>query len=164
MPLGEGESALVRGVIDRVDCLPDGSFEIIDYKTGGFYREKWQGTFRGGAMLQHAVYGLAAAQMLRALDLKPEIARGVYEFPSAKGGGERVAIPPPSRGEVVGVLSDLFDVMATGAFVAAGGKEKACDYCDFGRACGQAGDRGTAKLENLENTRLDAYRRLKAHD
>jgi hypothetical protein len=27
-----------------------------------------------------------------------------------------------------------------------------------------AGERGTAKLDNLENTRLDAYRRLRAHE
>jgi ATP-dependent helicase/nuclease subunit B len=164
MPLREGESALIRGIIDRIDRLPDASFEIIDYKTGGFKREKWQGRFRGGAMLQHALYGLAAAEMLRALVAKPKIARGVYEFPSAKGGGERVAIPPPSRNEIVGVLSDLFDVMAAGAFVAAGGKEKACAYCEFSRACGMAGEQGTAKIENAENTRLDAYRRLRAHE
>jgi RecB family exonuclease len=164
MSLGESGSALIRGIIDRIDRLPDGGFEVIDYKTGGFKREKWQGTFRGGAMLQHAVYGLAAAQMLRALDAKPKIARGVYEFPSARGGGERVPIPPPSRSEIVGVLSDLFDVMADGAFVAAGAKEKACDFCDFGRACGMAGERGSAKLDDLENTGLDAYRRLKAHE
>ena len=164
MSLGQGESALIRGVIDRIDRLPDGSFEVIDYKTGGFYREKWQGTFRGGAMLQHALYGLAAAEMLRSLGGKPKVARGVYEFPSAKGGGERVEIPPPSRAEVVTVLTDLFDVMAAGAFVAAGAKDNACDFCDFGRACGNAGERGTAKLVNLENTQLDAYRRLKAHE
>jgi hypothetical protein len=102
--------------------------------------------------------------MLRALGGKPKIVRGVYEFPSAKGGGERVEILPPSRAEVVTILTDLFDVMAAGAFVAAGGKEKACDFCDFSRACGKAGERGTAKLGNPENTRLDAYRRLKAHE
>jgi hypothetical protein len=75
-----------------------------------------------------------------------------------------VAIPPPSRNEIVGVLSDLFDVMAAGAFVAAGGNEKACDYCEFSRACGITGEQGTAKIENAENTRLDAYRRLRAHE
>jgi ATP-dependent helicase/nuclease subunit B len=164
MSLGEGESALIRGVIDRIDRLPDGSFEVIDYKTGGFKREKWQGTFRGGAMLQHALYGLAAAEMLRALLAKPKIARGVYEFPSAKGGGERVEIPPPSRGEVVTVLTDLFDVMAAGAFVAAGDENGLCDYCEFGRACGTAGSQAKAKRENPKNSCLGAYERLKAHE
>ena len=50
-------------------------------------------------MLQHALYGVAAAALLRRLEPKPRVARGVYEFPSARGGGERVEILPPSRAD-----------------------------------------------------------------
>jgi len=161
--LGQGESFLLRGTIDRIDRLPDGSYEIIDYKTGRFRRDQWRGTFRGSALLQHALYGVAATALLRQLDPKARIARGVYEFPSAKGGGERVEIPPPSRAALVEVLSDLFDVMAEGGFVSAD-DEESCRYCDFSRACGKPVAQAGVKLENERNTRLDAYRRLREHE
>jgi len=161
--LGKGESFLLRGTIDRIDRLPDGSYEVIDYKTGRYDRAKWQGTFRGGAMLQHALYGVAAASLLRRLEPKPLVARGVYEFPSARGGGERVEILPPSQATLARVLSDLFDVMAGGAFVPAD-TEKECNYCDFSGACHMPVAQATAKIDNQANTALDPYRRLRSHE
>ena len=161
--LGNGEHFLLKGRIDRIDRLPDGSYEVIDYKTGKFDRAKWQGTFGRGAMLQHALYGVAAATLLRRIDPEPRIAGAAYEFPSARGGGERVAMPPASYAALVNVLSDLFDVMADGAFVPTHQK-KECEWCDFSGACGMPWAQGKAKLENEENEALDAYRRLRSHD
>lgn len=161
--LGRDERILLRGVIDRIDRLPDGSYEVIDYKTGTYDRDRWRGTFHGGEMLQHALYGVAAAALLRRIDPKPKIARGTYEFPSARGGGERVAIRPPDQAEIAAVLTDLFDVIAEGSFVAAPDEAK-CRYCDFARACGKPTSRAVAKLENATNKNLEAYRRLKRHD
>ena len=161
--LGHGERFLLRGRIDRIDRLADGSYAVIDYKTGKFDRARWQGTFRGGAMLQHALYGVAAARLLRRAGGEARIARGVYEFPSARGGGARVPKPPPSQAALASVLSDLFDVMATGAFVAAH-EAKECKYCDFSRACHEPVAQAGAKLENPRNGVLDAYRRLKNHE
>lgn len=163
IPLGEGESFELKGTIDRIDRLPDGTYEVIDYKTGRYNRDKWRGTFRGSAMLQHALYGVAATALLRRLDPKARVSRGVYEFPSALGGGERVEISPPGRGAIVRVLSDLFDVMSEGTFVSAD-DEKECRYCDFSRACGKPVAQAGAKLENAKNARLDAYRRLRSHE
>jgi ATP-dependent helicase/nuclease subunit B len=163
LALGEGRRILLRGIIDRIDKLGDGSYEVIDYKTGGYWRDKWQGTFAGGTMLQHAVYGLAAASLLTAREPRPRIARGTYEFPSARGGGERRAIPPPSRAALVTVLSDLCDVVADGAFIASP-DDAECRYCDFAKACGRPTDRSAAKIAEEANTNLDAYRRLKSHE
>ena len=163
LSLGEGRRVLLRGIIDRIDKLGDGSYAVIDYKTGGYWRDKWQGTFGGGTMLQHAVYGLAAASLLVAREPRPRIARGAYEFPSARGGGERRAIPPPSRAALVAVLSDLFDVIADGAFIASPDDQE-CRYCEFARACGRPTERSAAKIAETANTSLDAYRRLKRHE
>jgi ATP-dependent helicase/nuclease subunit B len=158
--LGAGQSFLLRGTIDRIDRLPDGRYEVIDYKSGWYHADKWRGTFRGGAMLQHALYGVAAVTLLRRIDPKARVASGVYEFPSAKGGGERVEIPPPSRAAMVDVLSDLFDVMADGAFVTAD-DAAACTYCDFSRACGKPIAQAEAKAGD---SHLEAYRKLRAHE
>ena len=163
IPLGGGKRVLVRGTIDRVNRLPDGTYEVSDYKTGGYYAPKFKGTFACGGMLQHALYGLAAAKLLRRLEPKPLVVRGAYEFPSAKGGGERRVISAPSQAAVVEVLTDLFDVMATGAFLPARDK-KACEWCDFTRACDKPTETAAEKLENDDNGMLEAYRRLLTHE
>jgi RecB family exonuclease len=163
IPLGKGEHFLLRGKIDRIDRLPDGTYEVIDYKTGRFDRAKWQGTFRGGGMLQHALYGIAATVLLRRLEPKPSVARGVYEFPSGRGGGERVEKQPPSPAALATVLSDLFDVMARGGFVSAH-DNAACRSCDFTRACGMPLEASKSKLGNEDNEALEPLTRLRHHD
>ena len=45
---------MISGRIDRIDKVGADSFEVLDYKTGGFWRDNWRGTFRGGRRLQHA--------------------------------------------------------------------------------------------------------------
>src|SRR6185295_14812587 len=45
--LGEGLTFRIAGRIDRIDKVGD-TFEVLDYKTGGFWRKKWNGTFEGG--------------------------------------------------------------------------------------------------------------------
>ena len=59
---------------------------MVDYKTGGFWRDEWKGTFAGGTRLQHALYGLAAVKLLQARVKKPKVTGGVYYFPRRKGG------------------------------------------------------------------------------
>ena len=53
--LGQGIKFRIAGRIDRIDKVGPASFEVLDYKTGGFWREKWQGSFDGGRRLQHAL-------------------------------------------------------------------------------------------------------------
>src|SRR5262249_40237873 len=76
-PLARAEPVLVdvdglrfrtRGRIDRIDRLADGSYEVTDYKTGWYRAADFAGRFRGGRLLQHALYGLAATELLRKLD------------------------------------------------------------------------------------------------
>jgi hypothetical protein len=114
-------------------------------------------------MLQHALYGVAAATLLRRLEEKPMIARGVYEFPSARGGGEREVKVPPSHGALAQVLSDLFDVMARGGFVSTE-RRKTCEYCDLQRACGMPVSQAAAKIANPVNAALEPFKRLRDHE
>jgi DNA helicase II / ATP-dependent DNA helicase PcrA len=60
----------VRGRVDRIDRLPDGSFELIDYKTG---RAKDESQLRGE--LQLSIYALAARE---SWDL--EVSRIAYHY------------------------------------------------------------------------------------
>lgn len=159
--LGHGLTFRIAGRIDRIDKVGPSSFEILDYKTGGFYRPEWNGTFKGGRRLQHALYGLAAVELLRAHYQKPVVTGGVYYFSSRKGGRERVPIPAPPPAVLAAVLTDLRELIVNGAFVHAP-DEGDCRFCDFKAAC--VNDVHAQAKAKLQDATLDAYRRLAAHD
>jgi ATP-dependent helicase/nuclease subunit B len=161
--LGEGLTLKLAGRIDRIDQIAEATFEIVDYKTGGYYAKKWaSGVFSAGSRLQHALYGLAAVQLLRRKYKGAKVARGTYYFSSAKGGKERRSIDTPSKAALTAVLADLRGVIASGTFIHAADKE-ACTFCDLGAACG-----ATDALKRVETKTLDgllaARRKLQTHD
>jgi RecB family exonuclease len=159
--LGNGLVFRVAGRIDRIDKVGRDSFQILDYKTGGFYRPEWTGTFKGGRRLQHALYGLAAVKLLRAKYKNPTVAGGVYYFSSRKGRGQRVPITTPSTAALTRVLADLREVILSGTFLHAP-DENDCRFCDYKAACPT---NVHAQAESkLQDARLSAYARLTAHE
>ncbi len=159
--LGGGLKFRLAGQIDRIDQIGPSSFEVIDYKTGGYWEPDWQGTFGGGRKLQHALYGLAAVEILKRLVKKPTIDGAVYYFPSVKGRQTRKVITTQAAAKVTAVLSDLRQVIASGLFVHAP-DEAACKWCDFGPACGASmGPRAEQKITN--DSSLAPYRSLVRH-
>jgi ATP-dependent helicase/nuclease subunit B len=157
--LGGGLVFRLRGRIDRVDRLRDGTYEVIDYKTGGYWAGDFRGTFRGGRMLQHALYGLAAETLLRKTDASASVSAGCYYLPTVRGDGERVVCRAVPRAQVAAVLLDLFDVVAAGAFFHAP-EVSDCKWCDHAAACGKPLASSARKLANPANAMLDPYRRL----
>jgi ATP-dependent helicase/nuclease subunit B len=158
--LGHGLTFRIAGRIDRIDKVGPAAFEVIDYKTGSFWRDSWQGVFDGGRRLQHALYGLAAVELLRAQYNKPKVVAGVYYFPSGKGRRERFTIPAPSLDAIARVLSDLRELILAGAFVHTAKKDD-CKFCDYTTACDQS-LQGRAE-QKLDDLKVQAYRRLSAH-
>ncbi len=162
--LGPGLRFRLRGRIDRVDRLPDGTYDAVDYKTGGFWRDNYSGQFMGGRLLQHALYALAARELLRRHDPTACVTAGSYYFPTRRGRGERVTIPQGDAGALAAVLRDLFDVLARGTFVHSPHSTD-CRWCDFGRACGpDPMARAKRKIDHDGNAILDGYRRLAGHE
>lgn len=176
-PLGEGEEELARaepvqidlgggltfsiaGRIDRIDRLRGSEFQVLDYKTGGFWRDEWKGVFAGGRRLQHALYGLAAVELLKTRYKNPKVTQAVYYFPSHKGRRERVKIPAPSRAQTAAVLADIRRLIVDGIFVHAS-DDKACKFCDYTAACGTGMHEQAAK--KLGDSKLIAFGRLAAH-
>jgi ATP-dependent helicase/nuclease subunit B len=153
-----GLSLRVAGRIDRIDQVGPSTFEIIDYKTGSYFAPSWKGTFAGGTRLQHALYGLAAVELLRRhLDPNANVAGAEYYFPSEKGKQERKRIPAQPAASVTRVLSDLREVIASGLFVHAH-REEACRWCHHGLACGR-GVQARAEAKRAD-PRLAAFVRL----
>jgi hypothetical protein len=134
IPLTSGRSVRLRGRIDRIDRLPGGGYEVVDYKTGLFVRREWSGTLRGGRMLQHALYGLAAVALLAGNEPRPRVVQGTYYFSTRRGRRRRVVVPTPPVSRVVGLLDRLFDVAAAGAFLHTP-EEDDCRFCSFAAAC-----------------------------
>lgn len=160
--LGGGLKFKLAGQIDRIDQIADGAIEVIDYKTGGYFQDDYKGVFSKGRKLQHALYGLAAVEILKRQKKKAAVKQGVYYFSSARGGQHRRAMGTVSSAQLRSVLGDLREVIASGLFIH-GEDEGACKFCDFGAACGtDAKDLAAPKIENA--TELDAYRRLGSHD
>jgi ATP-dependent helicase/nuclease subunit B len=162
--LGDGLRFRLRGRIDRIDRLADGSYEIVDYKTGGaFLPGGLEATFARGRQLQHALYALAAVELLREKDAQAR-AVGSYYFPTSRGRRERQVRPTATLTQVPGVLRDLFDLLAAGAFVHTPAADDDCRFCEFDRACGRsAAARAKKKIAQADNAALEPYRRLDGH-
>jgi ATP-dependent helicase/nuclease subunit B len=161
--LGPSLRLRLRGRIDRIDRLADGSYEVTDYKTGGCWPADRAGWFAGGRKLQHALYAIAAAELLRAADAGARVTRSSYYFPTVKGGGERVLRPPRPASALGQVLGDLVALVRAGAFLHTPSEDD-CRFCDFGRACGPAPfERAARKLDQPANRALAAYRQLRGH-
>jgi ATP-dependent helicase/nuclease subunit B len=125
----------IAGRMDRIDQTGPSTFEVLDYKTGGFWKNKWNGVFAGGTRLQHALYGVAAVELLKTRFKKPRVTAGVYYFSSHKGRRERISIPSPSRAKVAAVMGDLRDVILAGQFTRTT-DEGNCRFCDYSAVCG----------------------------
>jgi ATP-dependent helicase/nuclease subunit B len=161
--LGKGLTFRLAGRIDRIDQIGPDSFEIVDYKTGGYFEKDYEGVFGGGTKLQHALYGLAAVAILKGRVKGAKVARGVYYFSSSRGRLERRVIEQPSLGTITEVLSDLREVIASGLFVHAP-QVGACRFCDYGAACG--GDPSVARsaAKRAVDARLAPNGKLAAHE
>jgi ATP-dependent helicase/nuclease subunit B len=159
--LGGGLTFRIAGRIDRIDKVGPSEFHVLDYKTGGYWRDDWKGIFHGGRRLQHALYGLAAVELLKARHKKPTVTAAQYYFPSHKGRKERVRIPAPSLAKIAAVLGDLREVIAGGTFVHAH-EESACKFCDYTAACSRTVQ--TQAQGKLADPKLHAYGRLASHE
>lgn len=119
MDLGNG--ILVRGVIDRVDRMPDGSFKISDYKTG---KSRYLDDF------QLKVYGMALKER------EPQVKEFIGEYivlsegPKIKSYKLTEADIEEARQELLRIAHDIrndqtWDPKPT----------RLCNWCDFQEVC-----------------------------
>ena len=136
IPIGNGRRLLVRGRIDRIDRIDKNAYQVLDYKTGRFKRGDYDGIFRQGRLLQHALYGAAAEVILAPHDRGAKVTRGVYWHPTGRGHNRRAVIPSRGRPPLVNVVGRLADVIGAGLFIQTT-EDGDCRYCPFAAACGE---------------------------
>lgn len=158
--LGPGLTLRLAGRIDRVNEVGEATFEVLDYKTGTYWRDDWKGVFNGGKRLQHALYGLAVRELVKVTHQASTILGGTYYFSSHKGRQHLVQIDAPSLAKIASVLSDLRDVIAGGYFTRTTNK-RSCTFCDFHTVCG--GSTNAQAESKLVDPKAEAFVRLTGH-
>lgn len=137
--LGFAGSILIRGRIDRIDECGAGRFGVWDYKSGSSYRYSDQDYLAKGTQVQHAVYAVAARELLERHGIGGEVVEGGYYFPTRKGRALRIRRIPPFTGQqresFEAVLGGLLDTVGKGSFIHAI-EEDDCKFCDFVSICG----------------------------
>lgn len=130
--LPSGKSFFLKGRIDRVIRLNDGTYGVIDYKTGSDSAYKSNKPNKGGRQLQHTLYSLALEYLL-----KNKVSQSEYYFPTTKGKGKRVERSQDGREEFFELLNDLLGLITHGHFVRTDQKEEDCKYCVYSPVCDQ---------------------------
>lgn len=118
LTLPSGKSISFQGKIDRIDKLDQGTYRIIDYKTGtpyGFSRNKY---FQNGKQIQHALYALSFKQILAHAGISacPKIQKAGYYFPTLKGQGRQYLYGEEKREQVLEIIDLLLDIVTRGNF------------------------------------------------
>ena len=119
------ETGVIHGTIDRADRLPDGSIEIVDFKSG---KQRPDAALRDD--LQLPIYALAAAELY---DAPADTVRASFFFLdvpvewSLPWGAERAAV---TRDQ----LNALLQRLQAGAFPKTD-ERRHCRHCDFKHIC-----------------------------
>ncbi len=161
---GDGLRFPLRGRIDRIDRMAPHRYAVVDYKTGRLWGDdRLNATLARGTQLQHALYGLAAATLLRKQDPGAQITKAGYLFPTVRGRAEPVERPADGGPALGAVLRYLFKLLEDGAFPHAA-DDAVCRHCDFQGACGvEPWRRAKAKRDAAGNALLEPVRGLEQH-
>lgn len=157
----------LRGKIDRVDRGKDGSYRVLDYKTGGTSFYKNREPHRGGRQLQHTLYALALEEILRMKNIEqnPRVTEGGYAFPTLKGEGKRIMRDQGDRREFFEIMEILLEIYSRGIFVMTD-DDKDCFYCDYPDVCRRRfyGEELKNMVASSRNKELTHFRRLRSYD
>ena len=130
--LGDGHELKVRGRVDRIDTLADGSLRVVDYKTGShkhYQPSRSGGAFAGGRHLQPSLYA-EAVQSITGTSV------GIFEyrFPTEKGESETVSYGAAELSAARAVVRELLGLVQAGHFIATDDSGD-CSYCDYRAIC-----------------------------
>ncbi|HSW35763.1 MAG TPA: PD-(D/E)XK nuclease family protein [Candidatus Limnocylindrales bacterium] len=162
--VADGRSFKLRGFIDRIDrTARDGVYGVWDYKTGSTYGFEEGQYLSQGTHLQHALYAIAAEEILKTetdSPDSPEVRSAGYLFPTAKGEGQRFARDQSGRNKLFAALCHMFNLVSAGTFCVT--TVDRCKFCDYKSVCRepQARSQLAEKMKNPVNTMLEPWKEL----
>jgi RecB family exonuclease len=161
--LGGGRSFMLGGTIDRIDRTGPGTYRIVDYKTGSYRAYEDFRSFGKGRTIQHALYALAAEEILKRekVDPRARVTESGYYFPTRRGEGREIMVPEFDRQAFRMLLGDILDLVVKGYFVT--GPEDECDFCPFASICGGTPEEIKRKVKANPGV-FEAMDRLKRYD
>jgi hypothetical protein len=163
--LPDGMTLRMKGKIDRVDQLSDGTLRVVDYKTGSsksYEKKTTTGAFNGGRRLQPAVYSAVISSLLAGT-----VSQFEYRFPTERGDSEIVDYASAEFAPVPQIINDLLDMVRSGEFVPTN-DAKDCGICDLKEICRvRRGkyykmDSPRAAWAKEHTANIDAYRAMRA--
>lgn len=166
LDLGQGKVLAFRGRIDRIDQLPNGNYCIWDYKTGSARNYGEQLFFNKGRQVQHALYALAAEEILKKISPGKiaKVESAGYIFPTRKGEGRHVTHSAKNREMLVDLLNTAYEIVESGTFVTTHDDSR-CHYCEYATIC--TPERAVPRAKVLYNSRaaarMDPWRRLQEY-
>ncbi|HID22908.1 MAG TPA: PD-(D/E)XK nuclease family protein, partial [Planctomycetaceae bacterium] len=137
-----GRTIRVRGQIDRIDQRHDGSFVIMDYKTGSpsKYEVSKAKPFQQGRLIQHALYLAVVSKRLEQCGRAGgDVSSFLYVFPTSRGQGDWIEFGSDLLEALPRQLVLLRTIMARGTFCPTN-TDKDCRYCDYRPICGNLTD------------------------
>jgi len=156
----------LRGKIDRIDRLEKNLYSVIDYKTGSYSIYENFECFGRGRILQHALYSVAAEQIIKKTgkDPSPEVVQSGYYFPTRKGDGREFLVERFDRGRLGELLLELLDVLSQGNFVVNPELKVECSYCDFNPICGEDAPEKAKAKKDMNPGEFAIFETLKEYD
>jgi RecB family exonuclease len=148
----------LKGALDAVEALLDGTLRVTDFKTGKMKRDlKPNAAVGGGEMLQPLLYAFAA-EALEARAGSPRTVTASRLFYSSEKGGRalEIAVDREARALALEVYAAIDEAIVQGDLLASPRKD-ACKACPFTPVCGPGEELRTA---NRKRDRVPALTRL----
>ena len=138
--LNDGSTVSLRGSIDRVDVLKDGTYRIVDYKTGKFTNMKKKREQGVDVLIQDYLYAIVLEKIFD--DQSSMVTESRYDFPCDRNAHLVTAINRTSKMAVMDTLNAIAGDIRSGNYGRCCGDpakypnwETTCSYCDYGTLC-----------------------------
>lgn len=138
--LSDGDAVKLRGSIDRVDVLRDGTYRIVDYKTGKFSNMKKKRDQGSDSLIQDYIYAVIL-EVLYA-DKSAVVTASRFDFPCDRYAHLVTDITKTTKNELVNKLTGIAVDIKIGKYERCAcdpdkyiNWETTCGYCDYGTLC-----------------------------
>jgi len=140
LKLLNGETIKLRGAIDRVDKLSDGTYRIVDYKTGKYANIKKKREQGADALIQDYLYAVVLEDLYK--KHSAIVSESRYDFPCDRQKHLVTAISAETRKGLFDQLAIITNKIRTGSYERCKSDperylnwETTCSYCNYGKLC-----------------------------